>query len=404
MGNGRQRQGLLPCVSALGLRGVLTIDDLRRKAERRVPKMIADFVAGGAEEEVTVRRNRWAFDDVVIEPSYLVDVGRRDLSTTILGTPVRSPVMFGSTGLSTLMHRDGELALARAAGAAGSIYAVSVFSGYSLEEIAAAATGILWFQVYLWKDREVTRQLVERAKASGYRAIVLTIDVPVNGHRERDLRNGMTVPIRVTPRGALDVALRPWWLYRLVRDPLPIHGSLRGVVGAGGDSGTSLIHYANRELLDPTQSWKDLEWLREIWDGPIAVKGIMSVGDAQRSAERGAEGVWVSNHGGRQLDGARASIEALPRIVDAVGDRAEILLDGGIRRGTDVVKAIGLGARACAVARPYWWGLGAAGEAGARRVLDILNSEIDRVMALTGVTSLDQIGRATVQAPAAWTA
>jgi L-lactate dehydrogenase (cytochrome) len=391
-------------VSEFGLRGTYTVDDLRRRAERRVPKMVTDLVAGGADKEITLRRNQSAFDAIVIEPNYLVDVGGRDLSTSILGMPVESPVMFGPTGLSTLIHRDGELALARAAGAAGSIYVLSVYAGYSLEEVAAAATGTLWFQVYLWKDRGVTRELLERAKAAGYRAAVLTVDVPVNGQRERDLRNGLTVPIRVTPRSAIDVALHPSWLYRVARHPLPIHGSLRGIPGAGGDSGTGLIEYANRDLLDPTQSWKDLEWLREIWAEPLAVKGVMSLGDAQRTVERGAEGVWVSNHGGRQLDGARASIEALPRIVDAVGDRAEILFDGGIRRGTDVVKAIGLGARACAVARPYWWGLGAAGEAGARRVLEILNSEIDRAMALSGVTSLDQIGRSMVQAPAEWTA
>jgi isopentenyl diphosphate isomerase/L-lactate dehydrogenase-like FMN-dependent dehydrogenase len=391
-------------VSEFGPRSVYTVDDLRRRAERRVPKMVTDLVAGGADREVTLRRNQSAFDAIVIEPNYLVDVGRRDLSTSILGMPVESPVMFGPTGLSTLIHRDGELALARAAGAAGSIYVLSVYAGYSLEEVAAAATGTLWFQVYLWKDRGVTRELLERAKAVGYRAAVLTVDVPVNGQRERDLRNGLTVPIRVTPRTAIDVALHPSWLYRVARHPLPIHGSLRGIPGAGGDSGTGLIEYANRDLLDPTQSWKDLEWLREIWTEPLAVKGVMSLGDAQRTVERGAEAVWVSNHGGRQLDGARASIEALPRIVDAVGDRAEILFDGGIRRGTDVVKAIGLGARACAVARPYWWGLGAAGEAGARRVLEILNSEVDRVMALSGVTSLDQIDRSMVQAPAEWTA
>jgi L-lactate dehydrogenase (cytochrome) len=388
----------------IGPRSAYTVDDLRRRAERRVPKMVTDLVAGGADREVTLRRNQSAFDAIVIEPNYLVDVGRRDLSTSILGMPVESPVMFGPTGLSTLIHRDGELALARAAGAAGSIYVLSVYAGYSLEEVAAAATGTLWFQVYLWKDRGVTRELLERAKAVGYRAAVLTVDVPVNGQRERDLRNGLTVPIRVTPRTAIDVALHPSWLYRVARHPLPIHGSLRGIPGAGGDSGTGLIEYANRDLLDPTQSWKDLEWLREIWTEPLAVKGVMSLGDAQRTVERGAEAVWVSNHGGRQLDGARASIEALPRIVDAVGDRAEILFDGGIRRGTDVVKAIGLGARACAVARPYWWGLGAAGEAGARRVLEILNSEVDRVMALSGVTSLDQIDRSMVQAPAEWTA
>jgi L-lactate dehydrogenase (cytochrome) len=317
--------------------------------------------------------------------------------------PVASPVMFGPTGLSTLAHPDGELALARAAGAAGSIYVLSVYSGHSLEDVAAAATGILWFQVYLWKDRGVTRALLERAKAAGYRALVLTVDVPVNGLRERDMRNGLTVPIRVKPRMAIDVALHPWWFTRAAHRPPRIHGSLRGIPGTGGDSATGLIEYANRDLLDPTQSWRDLEWLRGLWEGPIAVKGVISVADAQRSVERGVEAVWVSNHGGRQLDGAPASIEALPRIAAAVGDQAQLLFDGGVRRGTDVVKALGLGARACAVGRPYWWGLGVAGEAGAGRVLEILNSEIDRVMALSGVTSLDQIGPSMVKAPSEWT-
>ena len=391
-------------MTTVQLRGAYTIDDLRRKAQRRTPKMVTDLVAGGAENEVTLARNRSAFDEIVIEPNYLVNVGRRDLSTTVLGSPVRSPVMFGPTGLCTLIHPDGELALARAAGAAGSIYVLSVYGGHSLEDVAAAGDGILWFQVYLWKDRGVTRELLARAKAAGYRAAVLTVDVPVNGQRERDLRNGLTVPIRVSPRAAIDAALHPSWLYRVARQRPEIHGSLRGIPGTGGDSGTGLIEYANRELLDPTQSWEDLEWLREIWDRPLAVKGVMSVADAQRCVQRGVDAVWVSNHGGRQLDGARASIEALPRVVDAVGDRAEILFDSGIRRGTDVVKALGLGARAVAVARPYWWGLGAAGEVGARRVLEILNTEVDRVMALSGVTSLADIDRSLVQAPAEWTA
>jgi L-lactate dehydrogenase (cytochrome) len=390
-------------LTALGLYGAYTIDDLQRKAERRVPKIVADLAAGGAENEVTLRRNRSAFDAIVIEPSYLVDVANRDLSTTVLGMPVASPVMFGPTGLSTLAHPDGELALARAAGAAGSIYVLSVYSGHSLEEVAAVATGILWFQVYLWKDRGVTRALLERAKAAGYRALVLTVDVPVNGLRERDVRNGLTVPIRVKPRMAIDVALHPWWFTRAARRPPRIHGSLRGIPGTGGDSATGLIEYANRDLLDPTQSWRDLEWLRGLWEEPIAVKGVVSVADAQRSVEHGVEAVWVSNHGGRQLDGAPASIEALPRIAAAVGDQTQLLFDGGVRRGTDVVKALGLGARACAVGRPYWWGLGAAGEAGAGRVLEILNSEIDRVMALSGVTSLDQIGPSMVKAPSEWT-
>ncbi|HEX4668450.1 MAG TPA: alpha-hydroxy acid oxidase [Solirubrobacterales bacterium] len=363
---------------------LITIDDVRRRARRKLPKMVLDFVEGGAEEELTLARNRAGFGDIVLQPRYLVDVSERDLATTILGSEAASPVLISSTGLNRLAHPEGELAVARAAAGEGSIFIVGVFSSYTIEEIRAASAGPLWFQIYLWKDRGVTRDLVERARQAGYEALCLTVDVPVLGLRERDLRNGMTIPVKVSVRGALDVARRPRWLYRLARDSAPTFASMRGIEGAGGDSGMPLISYVNRELFDPSQSWADLEWLRELWDGKLVVKGILHPDDARRATELGADGIMVSNHGGRQLDGVAGTVAALPRVVDAVGDRAEVILDGGIRRGSDIVKALALGARGCGVGRPYWWGLAAGGEPGVRRVLEILNTETDRVMALVG--------------------
>ena len=365
--------------------------------------MVADFVDGGAEEEVTLARNRAAFAEIRLEPRYLVDISKRDLTTTILKTPVRSPVILAPTGLSQLAHPDGELAVARAAAAAGSVFIVGTFSSYSIEDVRAVTDGPLWFQVYLWKDRGVTRDLVERARAAGYSGLVLTVDVPVVGQRERDLRNGMTIPVSVSVKNALDAARRPRWLYHLARNSAPTFASMKGIAGAGGDKGMSLISYVTG-LADPSQNWADLEWLREIWDGPLAVKGLLRADDATRAVDIGSDGVIVSNHGGRQLDGAPASVEALPRIFDAVGGRAEVILDGGIRRGSDIVKAVALGARGCVIGRPYWWGLATGGEAGVRRVLAILNSETDRVMALAGATSLAGIDASTVRAPVAWMA
>jgi L-lactate dehydrogenase (cytochrome) len=377
------------------------LEDVHRAARRRLPRMVSDFIDGGAEDEVTLARNTAAMRRIALDPSYLIDVVERDLSTTILGVPTRSPVMLSPTGLNQLADPEGELAVARAAGAEGSIAIVGVFSSYTLEEIRAVTQGPLWFQIYLWKDRAVTRELVERARAAGYQALCLTIDTPVLGNRERDLRNGMKIPVRVSVRAALDVARRPRWLYHLARNSAPTFASMRGIPGAEGDTGTTLIQYVNRELFDPSQDWSDLEWLRQIWDGKLVVKGIMSKGDACRAVDAGADGVFVSNHGGRQLDGAPGSIEVLPEIVEAVGDRAEVVLDSGIRRGSDVLKALALGARACSVGRPYWWGLASGGEAGVRRVLDILNSELSRSMALVGRTRLDDLDQSVLRIPGA---
>jgi isopentenyl diphosphate isomerase/L-lactate dehydrogenase-like FMN-dependent dehydrogenase len=381
---------------------VVNVDDMRRRARRRLPRMVFDFLEGGADDELTVRRNREAFAEITLEPRYLVDVQRRDLSTTVLGTPVRSPIMLAPTGLPRLAHAEGELAAARAAGRAGVLYGISTGSSYTIEEIARAASGPLWFQVYLWKDREVVAGLVERAKRAGYAALCLTIDVPIVGHRERDLRNGFSFPPRIALRDALDVALRPRWLYGVMRGEEMTYVNVRGMPGAEG-SDLPILQHVNEHLLNPSTTWDELEWLRDLWTGPLVVKGVMTAGDARHAVDRGADAVVVSNHGGRQLDGLAASVSRLPEVVSAVGDRAEVLLDGGIRRGSDVVKALALGARACLIGRPYWYGLGAAGEAGVSRVLDILHAEMSDTMALIGRPTIADLDASAVRAPAAWT-
>lgn len=380
---------------------VYTIDDLRRLAKRRLPRIVYDFIEGGAEDETTVRRNREAFSEIGLEPEYLRDVARREISTTVLGTRVSSPVILGPTGLQRLAHRDGELAVARAAGELGSIYVAATASGYTIEEIADAASGPLWFQLYLWSSREVLAGLVERARAAGCVALCLTIDVPVLGQRERDLRNGMRLPPRIGLTKALDAARRPRWAYGITQGDELTYVNLRAALGTQGH-GLSLMEYLDTRLTNPGATWEELTWLRDLWSGPLAVKGITSVADAQRAVQCGADGVVVSNHGGRQLDGAPATIERLPRIVEAVGDRAEIFIDGGIRRGTDVVKALSLGARACLIGRPYWYGLGADGEAGVRRCLQIYNSELDRALALIGRRTVSELDRSVVRLPANW--
>jgi L-lactate dehydrogenase (cytochrome) len=295
-----------------------TIDDLRLQAKRRLPRVIYEFMEGGAEDEMTVRRNREAWSEVGLEPEYLRDVAVRDISTTVLGTPVASPVVLGPTGLQRLAHLEGELAAARAAGAMGSIYVAATASAYTIEEIAAAATGPLWFQLYLWSSREVLATLVRRAKEAGCVALCLTIDVPVLGRRERDLRNGMQMPPRIGLRNALDAARRPRWLAGIAQRDELTYVNLRDVPGVQAD-GMSLMQYLDTKLNNPGATWDELTWLRSIWDGPLVVKGITAVNDARRAVEGGADGIVVSNHGGRQLDGAPATAERLPRIVDAAG-------------------------------------------------------------------------------------
>ena len=368
----------------------INIDDLRQRARRRLPRAVFDFVDGGAADEVTLRRNRDAFRELTFRPRVLVDASTRDQSTAIFGQRIESPVIVAPTGMAGICWPYGEIVAAQAAGRAGTIYTLSTHSSCSIEEVAAAATGPLWFQLYVWQNRDLTRSFVERARAAGYKALVLTVDVPVISTRERDHRNGFTIPPRITVSNVLDTAWRVRWIRGVMRGPKL---TLKNLVGAPGATRTDIVTLggvANRQL-DPSIDWDDLDWFRSLWPGPLLLKGVLSAEDALRAVEHGIDGIVVSNHGGRQLDHAPAAIEVLPEIAEAVGGRAEVLLDGGIRRGSDVLKAIALGARAVMAGRPYLYGLAVEGEAGVARALGILKSELDRAMALVGARRLDEV-------------
>lgn len=392
------RTGATPNVlTRLGItRPAASVDELRTRARRRIPRPVFDFIDGGAEDEVTLRANRGDFSQIAFRPDALVDVSTRSQVTSVLGQEVPSPVLLSPCGLARLAHRDGELAAARAAGEFGTIFTLSTASSYSIEEVAAAGRGSKWFQLYVWENRGATRELVERARVAGYEALCFTIDVPLSGQRERDLRHGMTIPPKPAPRSLGYWAVHPRWVQQaLVGDPI----TFRNFVGqAASDSAVALGTFVNRQL-NPAMCWDDLVWLREIWDGPLIVKGVMSGRDAKRAVELGAQAVVVSNHGGRQLDGLPSTVSVLPEVVDALGGSAEVYLDGGVRRGSDVVKALALGARACMVGRPWMFGLGAGGQAGVTRALQLLSSEIDRVQALIGNTDITKLTPEVLRLP-----
>jgi 4-hydroxymandelate oxidase len=350
---------------------VLNLYEYEAAALERLLPEVRDYYASGAEDEVTLRRNREAFERLPLHYRVLVDVSRRELATTVLGTPVSMPLLVAPTAFHRLAHPDGELATVRAAGAAGTVMMLSTLSTTRVEEVAAAATGPLWFQLYVYRDRGVTRALVDRVQRAGCQALVLTVDAPVLGQRERDARNRFRLPPGLSVENLLPEGMG------LLPD-------------APQDSGLA-AYFA--ELIDPALEWKDLAWLRSITELPLVVKGLVRPDDAVRAVEHGAAAVVVSNHGGRQLDGAPATIEVLPRVVDAVGGRIEVLMDGGVRRGTDVLKALAFGARAVLVGRPILWGLAVDGEAGARGVLELLRKELDRALALAGCASVGAVGR-----------
>jgi L-lactate dehydrogenase (cytochrome) len=367
------------------LRNAHTIADLRRIARRRVPRGVFDYVDGGAEEEVSLRRSREAFARVEFHPHVLRDVARVSTGTTVLGTPAALPLVFAPTGFTRLMHHDGEWAVARAAEQAGIPYALSTMSTVSIEDVRATAPGAgLWFQLYMWKDRGLSRALIERAREAGYRALVLTVDVPVAGRRLRDLHNGFTVPPALRARTVLDTARYPaWWANLLTTEALSFANFERG----RPDALASVVN----SMFDPSVTFDDLVFMRELWPGPLVIKGIQSVDDARRAVDAGVEGLVVSNHGGRQLDRAPTPLELLPAMVDAVGDRAEIYLDTGVRTGGDVVAAVALGARACMVGRAYLYGLMAGGERGVERAAAILADEVARTLQLLGVGSVEEL-------------
>ena len=366
------------------------IRDLRWWAKRRVPRPMFDYMDGAADDEVTLNRNQTDFNRYELLPRYLVDVSDIDPSTEIMGQPIDLPIVLAPTGMSRLFNNDGELAVSAAAAAAGTVYSLSTVSTYSIEEVAEVCAGPKWFQLYVFRDRELITEFFERCRATAYHALVLTIDVPVAGNRERDLYSGMTIPPKLSLASYLDFFLHPLWsLKYLMSNPFQLSNVAHKAPVDDRDVQT-LVGYLNSQF-DPTVNWDDAAWMIEQWQGPFAVKGVASVEDAVRCADIGASAVILSNHGGRQLDYATSPIRLLAEVKQAVGDRLEVILDGGVRRGTDVIKALALGAKACMIGRAYLFGLGVGGEAGVARALELLRSEVVRDMALLGCTRVDEI-------------
>jgi L-lactate dehydrogenase (cytochrome) len=364
------------------LERVRTADDLARLARRRVPRPVFDYVEGGAEREASVRRATDAFDRVTFHPHVLRDVSAIDPSSSALGRPVAFPVVLGPTGFTRMMHTAGEPAVARAAARAGVPYALSTMGTTSVE--ALPAVGDRWFQLYLWRDRGRSRELVQRAADAGYTTLVLTVDVVTQGGRWRDVRNGLTIPPTLTPRTLAAMAARPRWVWdHLTTDPLTLESLSHG----------EELHELINTVFEPAVTPADVEWLRSVWPGSLVVKGLQRVDDAKACVAAGADGIAVSNHGGRQLDRAATPLDALPAVVDAVGTSAEVYLDGGVRSGADVAAAVALGATAAFVARPYLYALMAAGEAGVDHLLGLLHADYVRTLALLGVTRTADLDR-----------
>lgn len=362
--------------------------DWRRAARRRLPRAAFDFIDGGADEESTLCRNRAAFDELGLVPRVLRGVADASAATTLFGARLRLPVLLAPAGNARLVDPDGELAQVRAASAAGTAAVVSCGTSVDVERIAKGVRQTPWFQLYFYRDRETTSAVVSQVKRLGFRVLVLTADAPVSGHRVRDIRNGLHIPFRISARMLPEAMLRPAWMWRYwTADPMTVHDRATG-------PGQAPMAHADfvEQRFSNQQTWDDLRWLREQWDGPLLLKGVLCAQDAELAVDAGCDGVIVSNHGGRQLDGVPASIEMLPEIAAAVGGRTEILLDSGVRTGTDVVKALSLGASACLIGRPWWYGLAVGGEAGVEQVLEDLHTEILRSMRLLGVTDPSGLG------------
>jgi len=370
---------------------------MRELARNTLPRSVFDFADGAAEDERALRRNEAAFGDLTLLPHPLTGTGQRDLSTLLFGKRLALPVIVGPTGLSGLFWPDGERCAARAAAAAGTAFCLSHASVCTIEELAGTGAAPRWMQVFVYKDRGFTRELTQRAAATAYDALVLTIDNQLLGHRERDIRNGFAIPPRLGPAEIAGMARKTGWLWRM-RHHLP-RVTFGNYVRPGETSDVKALAGRMGSLLDPTMSWADVDMLRQVWRGPLILKGILHSEEARRALDHGVDGIIVSNHGGRQIDAAPAPIEVLPAIAAAVGGRLPLLIDGGIRRGSDVVKAIALGASACLIGRPGLWGLAVAGEAGVSHVLELLRIEIDRVMGLCGIERIADIDRDLLFSP-----
>ncbi len=376
------------------MRNAHCIEDLRQLARRKVPKMFFDYAEAGSYSEETLRANRTDLERIKLRQRVLVDVSQRDLATTIVGEPVTMPLALAPIGLAGMQHGDGEILACRAAQAAGIPYTLSTMSICSIEDVAGAVDKPFWFQLYVMKDRGFGKSLIERAAAAKCSALVLTIDLQVLGQRHCDARNGMTVPPEIRLRNVIDIATKPGWALGIARGKRKTFGNLAGYTPSGANV-ASLASWISSQF-DPALSWKDIEWVRSLWPGKLIIKGMLDVEDARIAAKAGADAIVVSNHGGRQLDGAPSSISALPAVADAVGAETEIMFDGGIRTGQDVMRALALGARSCLIGRSYIFGLGAGGQAGVTRAIEIIRNELDVTMALCGINRVRDIDRQVI--------
>ena len=369
-----------------------SIGDLRTIARRRLPRGVFDYIDGAAEDERTLAANSDAFARLGFRPRVLRDVSRVDPSTTLLGRRLPLPLVLSPTGFGRIADPQGELAVARSAAKAGLTYTLSTLATRSLEEVAAVSDGPRWFQVYVWRDRGLVEELIRRADAAGYEALVVTVDTAVLGKRERDVRRGFSLPPKIGLGTLVDGALPPAWTWAFVRsEPIKFANVVTREVGDGSDA-VSLAEYVSSQF-DPSLSWADLDWMRTIWDGPIVVKGIQTVEDARLAVDAGVDAIALSNHGGRQLDTAPTPLDLVEPVVQAIGDAAPVLCDGGVRRGSDIVKALALGATACMAGRAYLYGLGAGGERGVDKALALIDADVRRTMALVGASTVAEITR-----------
>jgi L-lactate dehydrogenase (cytochrome) len=373
----------------------VSVDDMRRIARRRLPRGVFDYIDGGAEDERSLARNSDGFAGYQFEPRVLRDVSNLDTSITMFGRPMSMPLIVAPTGYTRIAHSQGELAVARAANRAGIPYSLSTMGTRSIEDVAAVSDGDKWFQIYTWRDRPLVEELVGRAKAAGYTAVWLTVDTAVLGRRERDVRRGFTLPPKIGPWTLVDGAVHPGWTLDFLRNE-PI--SFANVVGRHEMDGSTPISLAAKVAtqFDQSLSWNDIEWLRSIWEGPIVLKGIQTVADAKQAVAMGVEGIGLSNHGGRQLDDAPVPVDLIEPVRDELGADVTIICDGGVRRGSDILKAIALGADAVSIGRPYLYALGAAGERGVDHLFHFMREGMERTMALTGVRTVAEIDRSLV--------
>jgi L-lactate dehydrogenase (cytochrome) len=373
------------------LRNVTSIDDLRLMAKRRVPRAFFEYADCGSYNEETLRANRADLEKLQLRQRVFIDVDKRQLDTTMVGEPVSMPVVLAPTGLTGMQHGDGEILACKAAHEAGLQFTLSTMSICSIEDVAAATSKPFWFQLYVMRDRGFARSLIERAIAAKCSALMLTADLQIQGQRHRDIKNGLTVPPKIKLANVIDIMSKPAWAMSVLMGKRKTFGNLEGRIP--GMSGIKSLGQWTASQFDPTLSWKDVEWIRDIWPGKLIIKGILDLEDARLATKTGAQSIVVSNHGGRQLDGAPSSISALPRIVDAVGSEIEVLFDGGVRSGQDVLRALALGAKGCLIGRAFLYGLGAGGQAGVRTAIEVIRKELDVSMALTGTSRVDQIGR-----------